>query len=261
MRRSLREKNQLLKTTIVLFFTIICFFSPPLKAQEEVPQRTQFKERIERLEQLELQISQNKYEEISQLWKQIAEQLISNIKNPESNRQFDDQSIEDWRFHIARDFQLLKRVSRLRAKTLQELRQKNQFQWSEKTFERMLLEIKLIPYKLKAYLHEKSYWFKDSLSRGIVGMFALFWELVLFLIILAIPFLFFKITRKLDSVIDRQRKKSFYYSFRSQYHRRLIPLLSILSSYLVWVSTLFALIIVEFLLQASEFSSSSHSLS
>ncbi len=254
MKRLQGAKNLRRKIAIVFLFSIVCFLTPTVQAQDDVPKRTQFKERIERLEQLELQISQNHYEEISQLWKQIAEQLINNIKNPEANQQFDDQSIEDWRFHIARDFQLLKRVSRLRAKTLQELRQKGHFQWSEKTLERMFLEIKLIPYKLKAYLYEKSYWFKDSLSRGIVGMFALFWELVLFLIILAIPFLFFKITRKLDSVIDRQRKRSFYYSFRSQYHRRLIPLLSILSSYLVWVSTLFALIIVEFLLQASEFS-------
>lgn len=237
------------------FFVFLLILQPYANA-EEIPatERIQFKDQVEKLEQKELKANPDQYEKISLLWKEIAEQLIRNIKNPEVSQKGEDQSMEDWRFHIARDFQLLKRASRLRARIIYELREKGQFNWSERTLDRMFLEIKLIPYKFRAYLYEKSYWFKETIGKGFWGFVDLIWEVFLFLLILGIPFLFIKLTKKLDRVIDRQKKKSFYLSLRSSFHRKLIPILSVISAYLMWFLSLVALNVVEFLLEASAFS-------
>ncbi len=244
-------KIKILPALIGIIFIILV---TDLKAQEKPKERITFKDKVEQLEAENIRASVTEYENTSDIWKAIAEQLIQNIKDPTINQNESEISIEDWRFHVARDFQLLKRVSRIRAKTIQELRENGQFHFSEKTFERVLLEIKLIPYKLRAYLYEKSYWLKETLGRGFWGIFDIIWEVLLLLLIFTIPYLFVRVVKKIDRLIDKQRKKSFYLSFRSNFHRKIIPVLSVLSSYLLWTSILLALNIVEFLIDASAFS-------
>ena len=248
---------------ISLFLTF--YLVLPILAEDKnspglTPNKKSFEQRYQELQNSDGSLGTKlKYEKVNQLWFEISDQLKNYIRNPEElskrkKENFDKKDLEDWQRNIAMRFQLLKKVSRLRANLLRKIEGKSIFSLEENSINTMAQELSIIPYKFIAYLYEKSYWFFDNVNRGVVGIFHLIWEILLFLAMLLVPFIFFRLSKKVDQAIDKQKRKSFYVSFKSSWHRNLIPFLSVISVYVPWVFSIFAVQLLSNLLAVSEFS-------
>ena len=202
-------------------------------------------------------LSQKKqYNDLSLLWEKVAGNLKDLFKEvPDGSSEDYDSEMNGWQSKVATEFTFLRKVSGERKKVLKQLvdRGESIFQTDEKTLERMGLELSIIPYKFLAYFYEKAQWLRGNLEQGVSGLFTLFLELFILFAICLVPFLFIRASRSVEKKIEEQKKKAFYRSFKSRYHRNLANFLPMLSEYLPWIFTYFALIGVEQLLGWSEF--------
>ncbi len=196
------------------------------------------------------------YNEVSDLWEKVADHLKASFYNvPDTGETQSNASMANWQAEVASRFSLLRKVSRVRANHLRELNKQNisLFNTDNKTFRRMGMEVTLIPYKFLAYFYQKAFWFKSQLKDGLSGVYSLVFELLILLSLLLIPFIFIRLSRVVEKQIESQKRKSFYLSFRSRWHRNLTNFLPVLSEYLPWLFTLVAIEMVSGLLEFSEF--------
>lgn len=248
----------------MLFFSSINGYSlEPNQAKEQLSPQESLKARLQ-----EFTASQHKnniekeYNTISTLWEDVAQALKTQIKERPDHFEESQESFLNWQARVSSQFDLLKKVSKQREKYLAKLsaQGKSLFQTDEKTGDRILLEVTLIPYKALAYFYEKSFWIRKNTNTGFSGYFHLIVEIIILFMILLVPFFFFKVAKKVEKKIESQKRKSFYLSFRSQWHRGLTSFLNIISEYLPWIFSFMALKLVGFLLLWSEFQELAHLL-
>ncbi len=208
--------------------------------------------RLERIHQdKESLTTEAKYNKVSVLWEDVAKNLKQHFVSYS-----DAEGVNrPWQEGVALRFQLLRKVSNEREQALQELalEGKSIFSVDSNTLRRIGVEIRIIPYKFLAYFYERWNWVKTRLSEGFVGALHVFLQLFFILLLALVPVVFFKVAKLVESKIEKQKKVSFYLSFRSQWHRNLTTGLTLLSEYLPWLFTLLALEVVDILLASSEF--------
>ncbi len=256
-----------MKVILCLLISVACaapLFAQPEQSSTPVTTTESLSQSLEQYNQpIDPETIVSQYNEVSELWQQVALHLKSLFHRlPDSEVQGTDQSMQDWQAEVSKRFSLLRRAGRERARYLEELQNQNLslFKVDNETFQRMGIEVTLIPYKFVAYFYEKAYWFRSQLNEGFSGFYYLVIELLILLAILLIPFVFVKLSRRIEKQIDLQKRRSFYLSYRSSWHRSLTNTLPVITEYMPWLFALVAIRVVGWLLQFSEFKEFSYLL-
>ncbi len=247
--------------------SILCLFSLLFGLQAAIAQQesTSFKKGESlsfsaRLEPFKKSIDRENinlgYNDVSDLWEEVAHHLKDLFHDvPDSEPSQSVNSMKDWQLEVSRRFTLLREVSRVRARYLDELKAQDLslFSVDNRTLKRMGLEITLIPYKFLAYFYEKTFWVRSQLGKGFGGLYGLTLEFLILFAILFLPFVAVRLSRLVEIKIEEKKREFFYKSFQSKRHRLLTNLLPIVSEYLPWVFTYLTIKVIYKLLLFSEF--------
>jgi len=217
--------------------------------------------------------SEDFYGPINDQWENVVQSLLTTMKTSYRDRfpvdklrkktknlellsrirKFEHRLAEDWQQQVYFEFSILKKVSRLRKSAMQAARSRGDsvLGFNKSSLERILLEFKLIPYKIRVNSELRVLEFREMVSGSFKGFLSLFKELILFLLLCFLPYTSRKGSRWLSHFVSDQRKRSFYLSFKSQFHRNLTFFLSKVNPFIKYIVGLVTLNVAYLILKDS----------
>lgn len=143
-------------------------------------------------------------------------------------RKWEHQLAVDWQEQVHFQFAVLKRVSLLRKEAMAAARERGEspLKFHGSLLRHILLEFKLIPYKIRVNAEIRMLEFREMTSGSFKGIMTLAKEVIFLFLLCLLPLFSKKASVRLVQMINRQKKRSFYLSFQSQFHRSLTFFLS-----------------------------------